>query len=67
MALGLGNYAAFDTGAHYDPMDTVDVGDAQQLIDFIRELLNYLYVLPWELNARRATKPSFQGTVSRGR
>jgi|CXWL01.1.fsa_nt_gi hypothetical protein len=46
-----------NAGAHYDPMDTIDAGDAQQLIDFIRELLNYLYVLPWELNARRAAKP----------
>lgn len=46
-----------NAGAHYDPMDTVAPNDAKQLIDFIRELLNYLYVLPWELNARRAAKP----------
>ena len=45
-----------NAGAHYDPMDTVAPGDAKELIDFIRELLNYLYVWPWELNARRAAK-----------
>lgn len=45
-----------NVGAHYDPMDTVSAGDARQLIDFIRELLNYLYVLPWELDARRQAK-----------
>lgn len=46
-----------NAGAHYDPMDIVDRQDAQQLMDFILELLNYLYVLPWELSARRTAKP----------
>ena len=46
-----------NSGAHYDPIDVVVIEDAQQLITFIRELLSFLYVLPWELNARRAAKP----------
>jgi hypothetical protein len=46
-----------NVGAHYDPIDTVAVSDAEQLINFIHELLNYLYVLPWELDARRSAKP----------
>lgn len=46
-----------NAGAHFDPMDTVSVKDAQQLVSFIRELLNFLYVLPFELDARRAAKP----------
>lgn len=45
-----------NVGAHYDPMDAVVLSDADQLIKFIRELLNYLYVLPWELDARRSAK-----------
>ena len=44
-------------GAHYDPLDDVSVKDARQLNDFIHELVKYLYVLPAELNARRAQKP----------
>jgi hypothetical protein len=46
-----------NAGAHYDPIDDVSPSDAQQLINFLRELLNYLYVLPWELQARRSAKP----------
>lgn len=40
-------------GAHFDPIDTVELADARQLLAFIKELLNFLYVLPWELNQRR--------------
>jgi hypothetical protein len=46
-----------NSGAHYDPIDLVRSEDACQLLDFIKELLNYLYVLPWELNERRKPKP----------
>lgn len=41
-------------GAHFDPIDTVDSEDAKQLLSFIKELLNFMYVLPWELSERRA-------------
>jgi len=44
-------------GAHFDPINDVSPEDARQLIDFIRELAKFLYVLPFELNARRAAKP----------
>jgi len=40
-------------GAHFDLIDTVSKEDAQQLLDFIRELLKFLYELPAELNRRR--------------
>lgn len=46
-----------NSGAHFDPLDPVESSDAKQLLDFIRELLNYVYVLPWELDARRKSKP----------
>lgn len=41
-------------GAHFDPMDKVDVEDAKELIAFVRELLRYIYELPSELNRRRS-------------
>jgi hypothetical protein len=44
-----------NSGAHYDPIQPVETKDAQQLIDFIRELLKYLYELPAELSRRRTT------------
>ena len=44
-------------GAHFDPINKVSQDDARQLIDFIRELAKFLYVLPFELNQRRASKP----------
>jgi hypothetical protein len=40
-------------GAHFDPIDSVSLEDARQLIDFIRELAKFIYVLPFELNERR--------------
>ncbi len=46
-----------NTGAHFDPMDQVTVQDAQQLVNFIRELLKYLYELPAELRRRRSPSP----------
>ncbi|PKM45892.1 MAG: hypothetical protein CVV05_06470 [Gammaproteobacteria bacterium HGW-Gammaproteobacteria-1] len=46
-----------NTGAHFDPINDVSPNDARQLIDFIRELAKYIYVLPFELNERRAAKP----------
>jgi hypothetical protein len=46
-----------NTGAHFDPITVVDSDDAKQLIEFVRELAKYLYVLPYELQARRAAKP----------
>ncbi|GMU26329.1 MAG: hypothetical protein AMXMBFR16_12340 [Candidatus Uhrbacteria bacterium] len=44
-----------NVGAHFDPMQQVTVEDAQQLVNFIRELLKYLYELPAELNRRRSS------------
>ena len=43
-------------GAHFDPIDDVNRGDAQQLISFLRELLKYLYELPAELRRRRESE-----------
>ena len=45
-----------NVGAHFDPMKQVTVKDAQQLVNFIRELLKYLYELPAELNRRRSSQ-----------
>lgn len=44
-------------GAHFDPLESVSMADAKQLVEFIRELAKYLYVLPHELNERRNGKP----------
>ncbi|BCQ54314.1 hypothetical protein BLKGLAD_33760 [Burkholderia gladioli pv. gladioli] len=41
-------------GAHFDLEDDVSSKDAEQLRDFIAELLNHLYVLPSKLATRRA-------------
>lgn len=41
-------------GAHFDLEDDVSLKDAEQLRDFIAELLNHLYILPSKLAARRA-------------
>lgn len=46
-----------NTGAHADPIDTVSGADADQLLAFLQALLEYLYVLPFELDQRRAAKP----------
>jgi len=45
-----------NVGAHFDPISDVSLDDARQLIDFIRELAKFLYVLPYELNERRTEK-----------
>jgi hypothetical protein len=45
-----------NTGAHYDPINEVSQTDAAQLVEFVRELLRYLYILPHELNKRRSAK-----------
>jgi len=42
-----------NTGAHFDPMDSVSKEDAEQLNAFVRELMRYLYELPAELARRR--------------
>lgn len=46
-----------NAGAHFDPINEVSVDDARQLVEFIRELAKFLYVLPYELNERRVSKP----------
>lgn len=46
-----------NVGAHFDPINDVSATDSRQLNDFIRELVKFLYVLPFDLNARRAPKP----------
>jgi len=46
-----------NTGAHFDPIEQVTIEDAQQLVNFIRELLKYLYELPAELKRRRSPSP----------
>ena len=46
-----------NVGAHFDPIDDVTKEDAQQLVEFIRELAKFLYELPFELNERRKPKP----------
>lgn len=43
-----------NTGAHFDPLQEVSKEDARQLLNFIHELLKYLYELPGELARRRA-------------
>lgn len=43
-----------NAGAHFDPIDTVQKDDAEQLLSFVQELLHYLYELPAELNRRRS-------------
>lgn len=45
-----------NVGAHFDPINDVSTGDSRQLNDFILELVKFLYVLPFELSARRAPK-----------
>jgi hypothetical protein len=44
-----------NVGAHFDSEKDVSVKDAEQLRDFISELLNHLYILPNKLAARRAS------------
>lgn len=44
-----------NAGAH-NPLAAVPREDAEDLLDFMRELVNYLYVLPFELKERRKKK-----------
>jgi hypothetical protein len=46
-----------NAGAHFDPINEVSADDARQLVNFIRELAKFLYVLPYELNEHRAARP----------
>jgi hypothetical protein len=43
-----------NAGAHFDPIEKVTIDDARQLVNFIRELLKFLYELPAELQKRRS-------------
>ena len=43
-----------NVGAHFDPLETVTIKEAKQLLSFLRELLKYLYELPADLDRRRA-------------
>jgi len=43
-----------NVGAHFDPIEQVTIDDARQLVNFIRELLKFLYELPAELQKRRS-------------
>jgi hypothetical protein len=49
--------AVGNSGAHHDPIDTVSNADAAQLIEFLQALIEYLYVLPYDLAQRRAARP----------
>jgi hypothetical protein len=46
-----------NSGAHYDVIHHVSFDDARQLVNFVRELLRYLYELPADLARRRGTSP----------
>jgi hypothetical protein len=46
-----------NVGAHFDPINQISKDDAQQLINFIRELMRYLYELPADLARRRSPTP----------
>ncbi|MGZ3240890.1 MAG: DUF4145 domain-containing protein, partial [Burkholderiaceae bacterium] len=52
-----------NSGAHFDPINIVSKDDASQLIDFVRELAKYIYVLPFELNERRSLRPKQIGKL----
>ena len=46
---------ASNLGAHFDPIQPLSKEDAQQLINFVREILRYTYEMPAELQRRRGT------------
>lgn len=48
---------AGNIGAHFDPMKPMSKENAQELLNFLRELLRYLYELPAELARRRTSSP----------
>jgi len=41
-----------NAGAHFDPIEDVSIDDARQLVGFMKELIHYLYVMPFELRRR---------------
>ena len=43
-------------GAHFDPIETISVDDAKQLLTFVKELLKYVYELPAELERVRTKR-----------
>jgi len=51
-----------NVGAHFDPIQTVTVDDAKQLLSFVRELLKYLYDLPAELKRKRSPSTPYTDT-----
>lgn len=46
-----------NTGAHYDPLSQASMEDARDLMNFLHELLRFLYDLPADLKRRRTPKP----------
>ncbi len=42
-----------NSGAHFDPINSVEKEDANQIILFIEELIKYVYVMPAEIARRR--------------
>jgi hypothetical protein len=48
---------AGNIGAHFDPMQPMSKENAQELVNFVRELLKFLYEMPAELARRRASSP----------
>jgi Domain of unknown function (DUF4145) len=47
-----------NSGAHFDPLSDVSLEDARQLVELVRELAKFLYVMPFELNERRQSPSS---------
>lgn len=43
-----------NVGAHFEPMKTVTMDDAKQLMPFLKELMKYLYELSAELERKRS-------------
>lgn len=46
-----------NNGAHYDPLNKASMEDARDLMNFLRELLRYLYEMPAELRRVRTSPP----------
>ena len=42
-----------NVGAHFDSIKDVSISDAKDIINFLSELLNYIYILPSDLSLRR--------------
>ena len=45
-----------NSGAHYDPIEVVDLKDAKDMQNFIEEIIRHLYIIPNQLNKRRLNK-----------